>query len=55
MQVDGIAFFNEAFNTVDVKLGFVLNCFYLFVCLFLTVCLHHLMPFCVCVAGSWFY
>ena len=32
MQVDGVTFFNEGFNTVDVKLGFV------FVFLFLCFC-----------------
>ena len=38
MQVDEIAFFNEGFNTVDVKLGFVFVFIFLFACFWLYVC-----------------
>ena len=34
MQVDGVTFFNEGFNTVDVKLGFVfVFCLLVFDCM----------------------
>ena len=39
MQVDGITFFNEGFNTVDVKLGFVFVFMFLCFCLLVFDCM----------------
>ena len=51
MQVDEITFFNEGFNTVDVKLGFVFVFMFLCFCLLVFDCMSALFNDFLCACG----